>query len=53
MKKQEITRFKNYYLDYLKNNNSNSNICEWLKNAVDFEEPDLSQPKLTDDDLYR
>ena len=40
MKKQEISRFKNYYLDYLKNNNSNSNICEWLQNAVDFEEPD-------------
>lgn len=40
MKKQEVTYFKNHYIDYLKINNRNSDICVWLENAVDFEGPD-------------
>ena len=38
--KKEVTLFKNHYIDYLKINNSNSDICVWLENAVDFEGPD-------------
>lgn len=40
MKKQEVTYFKKHYIDYLKINNRNSDICVWLENAVDFEGPD-------------
>ena len=40
MSKQEILSFKNRYITYLKNNNGNCNICEWLENAIDFESPD-------------
>ena len=39
MKKEEVTLFKNRYADDLKNN-SNSAVCKWINNAVDFERPD-------------
>ena len=38
--KKEVTLFKKRYIDYLKINNSNSDISVWLENAVDFERPD-------------
>lgn len=38
--KKELTSFKNRYLSFFKKNNQNSDICEWLENAVDFEKPD-------------
>ena len=40
MSKHEILSFKNRYINYLKNNNGDYNICDWLQNAVDFERPD-------------
>lgn len=40
MGKEEVRSFKNCYINSLKNNNSNSTVCEWLENAIDFERPD-------------
>ncbi len=40
MEKQEVKLFKNRYIYFLKNNNNNSVVCEWLENAIDFEGPD-------------
>lgn len=39
MEKHEVTFFKNHYIDYLKKRND-SDVCMWLENAIDFEEPD-------------
>ena len=39
MSKNEVTRFKNSYINFLKKHEK-SDLCKWLENATDFEKPD-------------
>ena len=37
---QEVSNFRTKYLNFLKNNNFNRDLCKWLESATDFEGPD-------------
>ncbi len=37
---KEVSIFRTKYLNFLKNNNANADVCNWLESATDFERPD-------------